>query len=56
LLDLTILVKNLPAGVVIAQATGINDRGQIVASGFDGHAYILTQVLPLAGLDVLLLE
>jgi probable HAF family extracellular repeat protein len=56
MLDLNSLVKDLPAGVVLAQATGINDRGQIVVNAFDGRAYILTPVAPPAGLNLLLLD
>jgi probable HAF family extracellular repeat protein len=54
--DLTSLVQNLPTGVTISMANGINDRGQIIASGSDGKAYLLTPVSSLAGLDLLLLQ
>ena len=39
--DLNSLVS-LPAGVYLYSANGINDLGQIAASGSDGHAYLLT--------------
>ena len=32
---------SLPSGVVLSQATAINDIGQIVANGNDNHAYLL---------------
>jgi len=32
----------LPPGVSLVDAAGINDRGQIVASGSDSHVYLLT--------------
>jgi probable HAF family extracellular repeat protein len=31
---------------LLTSATGINDKGQIVASGLDGHLYLLTPGLP----------
>jgi hypothetical protein len=55
--DLNDLVVNLPAGVVLACAYGINDRGRIISqSGGSPHGYLLTPVSPQAGLDLLLLE
>jgi len=42
MLDLTSLVTNLPAGVNLTNAAGINDQGQIVANGNNGHAYLLS--------------
>jgi probable HAF family extracellular repeat protein len=39
--DLNSLVT-LSQGVSLIEATGINDLGQIVANGSDGHAYLLT--------------
>lgn len=41
--DLNSLVK-LENGTFLAGATGINDRGQIIANGSDGHSYLLTPV------------
>ena len=54
MLDLNDLVVNLPAGVVLGFAYGINDRGQIIASG--SHSYLLTPVAPAAPVDLLLLN
>lgn len=57
MLDLTSLVQNLPAGVVLWAAHGINDRGQIIASAANsGHGFLLTPITPLAALDLLLLD
>ena len=39
--DLNTLVT-IPTGVFLNAANGINDLGQIVAYGSDGHAYLLT--------------
>ncbi|MCX5891287.1 MAG: HAF repeat-containing protein [Deltaproteobacteria bacterium] len=55
MLDLNSLVQNLPAGVILYMAYGINDRGQIVVNGSNG-AYLLTPVSAPAGLDLLLLQ
>ena len=41
--DLNTLV-NLKNGIYLGNATGINDRGQIIANGSDGHAYLLSPV------------
>ena len=41
--DLNSLVE-LQNGAFRADATGINDRGQIIANASDGHAYLLTPV------------
>jgi hypothetical protein len=54
-------VQNLPAGVVLTQAFGINNRGQIIADGgsggYSGHGYVLTPIVPTsAPLDLLLLQ
>ncbi len=54
--DLNSLVQDLPAGVVLKSATGINDRGQIIANSIYDLAYLLTPVAPLGGLDLLLLD
>jgi probable HAF family extracellular repeat protein len=54
--DLTSLVQELPTGQVIVGAGGINDRGQIAANSIDGHAFLLTPVAILSGLDLLLLD
>ncbi len=56
MLDLNSLVKDLPDGVELAMATGINDRGQIVVNDFNGRAYILTPVSSPAALNLLLLD
>lgn len=57
--DLNNLVQNLPEGAVLQTATGINDRGQIVANSTLGHAYLLTPA-PMRSLytplDLLLLQ
>jgi probable HAF family extracellular repeat protein len=42
--DLNSLVE-LQNGTFLADATGINDRGQIIANASDGHAYLLTPLL-----------
>jgi probable HAF family extracellular repeat protein len=58
--DLNSLVKNLPAGVVLTQAFGINNWGYIIADGgsggYSGNGYVLTPIAPLGQLDLLLLE
>lgn len=36
----------LPGGVLLAEATGINDKGQIAASGSDQRCYLLTPLAP----------
>jgi probable HAF family extracellular repeat protein len=59
--DLNSLVQNLPTGVVLSAAYGINDRGQIIADGgiggYSNHGYILTPIVSTAGsLDLLLLQ
>jgi probable HAF family extracellular repeat protein len=59
--DLNSLVQNLPAGVVLTQAFGINNRGQIIADGgsggYSGHGYLLTPIVSAgAPLDLLLLQ
>lgn len=41
--DLNSLVK-LEKGVFLADATGINDRGQIIANASDGRAYLLSPI------------
>ena len=41
MVDLNTLVS-LASGGYLLEATGINDIGQIVANGSDGHAYLLT--------------
>ena len=56
LTDLNTLVTNLPAGVTLSQANGINDRGQIITSGSDGKVYLLTPVAAPAATDLLLLN
>jgi hypothetical protein len=57
--DLNSLVK-LENGTFLAEATGINDRGQIITNASDGHSYLLTPVpepetyaMFLAGLGVM---
>ena len=57
--NLNSLVQNLPAGVVLSGAYGINDRGQIIADGgiggYSGHGYVLTpKVSAVAPLELLL--
>jgi probable HAF family extracellular repeat protein len=57
--NLNSLVQNLPAGVVLSAAYGINDRGQIIADGgiggYSGHGYVLTpKVSAVAPLELLL--
>jgi probable HAF family extracellular repeat protein len=55
--DLNSLVQNLPIGEVLVSAYGINDQGQIIANGIDGHAFLLTPLRSPAGpLDLLLLD
>lgn len=57
MLDLNDLVVNLPAGVVLGFAYGINDRGQIIAGATNNdHGYLLTPVTPLPGVNLLLLD
>ncbi len=57
-------LSSIPGGVTLAGATGINDKGQIIAGGFDAgfhnHAYLLTPIpephaVVLAGLGLLTL-
>ena len=50
--DLNNLVT-LPAGVYLMQATGINDPGQIIANGNNGHAYLLTPEIGATGSSLL---
>jgi len=38
---------SLPAGVVLVEATGINDFSRIIANGSDGRAYLLTPPKPI---------
>lgn len=40
--DLNYLTVGLSSGVTLFEALGINDSGQIIANGSDGHAYLLT--------------
>jgi probable HAF family extracellular repeat protein len=60
--DLNNLVLNLPAGIILSAAVGINDRGQIIAEGnyspfYSGHAFLLNPVqVPVGALDLLLLQ
>ena len=41
MIDLNSLVT-LDGGIDLTDATGINDVGQIIANGSNGHAYLLT--------------
>jgi probable HAF family extracellular repeat protein len=60
--DLNDLVLNLPAGIILSEAVGINDRGQIIANGnysglYYGHAFLLNPVqVPMGALELLLLQ
>jgi len=61
MLDLNNLVQNLPAGIILSEAAGINDRGQIIANGnyidfYYGHTYLLTPITSVPALDLLLLQ
>jgi probable HAF family extracellular repeat protein len=51
MLDLNNLVatNSLGAGIYFQSAEGINDSGQIIASGINGHAYLLTPAQTLTG-------
>jgi probable HAF family extracellular repeat protein len=42
MLDLNNLVDTNSLGTYLLGASGINDSGQIIANGFNGHAYLLT--------------
>ena len=42
MLDLNNLVDTNSLGTYLLEASGINDSGQIIANGFNGHAYLLT--------------
>ena len=44
MLDLNNLVS-LPSNVLLGQAVGINNLGQIAAQGSDGHSYLLTPIV-----------
>jgi probable HAF family extracellular repeat protein len=44
MLDLNSLVIDLPAGVVLTEARGINDSGQIIAFANNASAFLLTPV------------
>jgi probable HAF family extracellular repeat protein len=54
--SLNSLVQNLPEGIYLTGASGINDRGQIAATSLDSHAYLLTPCLAQPALDLLLLD
>ena len=41
--DLNSLIK-LGNGIFLADATGINDKGQIIANASDGHAYLISPI------------
>lgn len=54
--DLNPLVQDLPPGVVLTAAHGINNAGQIIADGNRGHGFVLTPVSALPGVNLLLLD
>ncbi|MBI4937575.1 MAG: PEP-CTERM sorting domain-containing protein [Nitrosomonadales bacterium] len=45
IIDLNSLIT-LNGGYYLSYATGINDRGQIIANGSNGHAYLLSPAVP----------
>jgi probable HAF family extracellular repeat protein len=58
--DLNGLVNNLPAGVVLTAAYGINNGGQVIADGgiggYSNHGYLLTPCKAAPAVDLLLLQ
>jgi len=47
LVDLNSLLANNQSGITLSNAVAINDQGDILAQGTDGHAYILVNAVPI---------